>query len=176
MNPKTESKRIRALRLGLVRQIPRFPNDRASLSAIEAKSLGAILIDYANWAIRYVPPRPRTVTVEPEAAQDPRWLQRKTDIEGFLEKVRKGEDLTPHLSLEPHTRGFTPAASAPGPGVDRWADKDMVLNITGYHHFHPRLTIEAGGFATRGDDLLFALVTRSEFTVVALFDHSVFES
>ncbi len=47
-----------------------------------------------------------------------------------------GGDLTPHLSLQPHTRGFTPAASAQGPNVNRWADKDMLLNVMGYHHLH----------------------------------------
>jgi hypothetical protein len=176
MNSTAESKRIRAFRLGLARQIPRFPNDRASLETLTAKSTGALLIDYANWAIRYVPPRQRTVVIEPQATQDPRWLQHKVNLEGFLDKVRRGEDLTPHLSLQPHTRGFTPAASAPGPAVDRWADKDMILNITGYHHFHPQLTIEPGGFATRRNDVLFATVTRTEFTVIALFDHSVFDA
>lgn len=161
-----ESKRVRAFRLGLAKAIPKFPNDRASLQTLESKSLGPLLIDYANWAIRYVAPRPRKVIVEPAASSDSRWLSLQADISDFLSKVERGEDLTPHLSLEPHTRGYTPAASATGSNVDRWADKDMVLNITGYYHFHLR----------RGsNELLFAHVTRDTFTVVALFDHSVFE-
>ena len=51
----------------------------------------------------------------------------------------------------------------------------MVLNIMGYHHFHPSSSIEPQGFARRSNELLFARVTRDTFTVVALFDHSVFE-
>jgi hypothetical protein len=49
-----ESARVKAFRLGLAKQIPKFPNDRESLQVLQAKSLGALLIDYANWAIRYV--------------------------------------------------------------------------------------------------------------------------
>lgn len=171
----SEPKRIRAFRLGLAKAIPKFPNDRTSLNALEMKSLGSLLIDYCNWAIRYVAPRPRKVVVESAASSDPRWALLQADISNFLGKVERGEMLTPHLSLEPHTRGYTPAASGVGPNVDRWADKDFLLNITGYHHFHPSRSIEPQGFATRGNALIFAHVTRETFTVVALFDHSVFE-
>ncbi len=174
--PPRESKRIRALRLGLAKQIPKFPNDRASLETLERKPLASLLIDYANWAIRYVAPRPRNVIIEPTASDDARWNTLKNDIDAFLEKVKRGDDLTPHLSLEPHTRGYTPATSTQGPNVDRWADKDMLLNVMGYHHFHPSMTMESGGFARRANEIVFAQVTRETFTVVAIFDHSVFES
>jgi hypothetical protein len=169
------SKRIRAFCLDLATTIPKFPNDKASLQSLERKSLGSLLVDYANWAIRYVTPRPRKVVVESAALSDSRWTSLQADITSFLSKVERGDDLMPHLSIEPHTRGYTPAASGAGPNVDRWADKDMVLNITGYHHFHISSSIEPQGFVTRGNELLFAHVTRDTFTVVALFDHSVFE-
>jgi hypothetical protein len=147
--PPTESKRVKALRLGLAKQIPKFPNHKASIQTLERKSLGSLLIDYANWAIRYVAPRPRKVIIEPTASMDSRWKVLQKDIAAFLEKVKRGDDLTPHLSLKPHTRGYTPAASAQGPDVDRWADKDMLLNVMGYHHFHLNMTIEPKGFASR---------------------------
>jgi hypothetical protein len=172
--PPTESKRVKALRRGLAKQIPK--NDRASKQSLEGKSLGPLLIDYANWAIRYVAPRPRKVIIEPTASTDSRWKALQKDIDAFLEKVTRGDDLTPHLSLDPHTRGYTLAASAQGPDVDRWADKDKLLNVMGYHHFHPSMTMEPQGFARRTNEILFAHVTREEFTVVGIFDHSVFES
>jgi hypothetical protein len=169
-----EPKRIKTLRLELAKRIPKFPNNKASLQTLQQKSLGGLLIDYANWRIRYVAPRPRRVVVEAAATSDSRWPALEKDIEAFLEKVKRGDDLTPHLSLEPHTKGYTPAASAQGPGVDRWADKDMVLNVMGYHHFHPSMTIEPSGFAKRANEALFAYVTREDFTLIAIFDHSVF--
>jgi hypothetical protein len=170
-----EPKRIKKFRLSLAKGIPRFPNDKASLKVLEAKHLTDILVDYINWMVRYVAPRPRTVHVELSASNDPRWTSQSSQIAAFLEKVKKGDELTPHLSLKPHTRGVAPAASRKGPGVDRWADKDMVLNVMGYHHFHLGKTIGTSGHATRTDEVLFAQVTRDRFEVVAIFDHTVFD-
>jgi hypothetical protein len=56
--------------------------------------------------------------------------------------------------------------------VDRWADKDMLLNVMGYHHFH---FDAAPHNRVRSDDVLFAHVTRETFTVIGIFDHAVFE-
>jgi hypothetical protein len=172
---RNESKRVKAFRLAVAKCIPKFPNNRATLKSLEDESLGSILIHYMNWAVRYVSTRPRAVHIEPTASSDTRWPALKVEITAFLEKVKNGEDLTPHLSLEPHTRGHTPASSGKGTTVDRWADKDFLLNIMGYHHFHLGLTTEAKGFACRTDDLLFAKVTRDQFNVIAIFDHSVFD-
>lgn len=173
--PNIESKRVKAFRLGIAKEIPKFPNDKATLQALEASSLAQLLIHYNNWAIRYVSPRPRTVSIESTASSDPRWSRFANEISVFLDKVRNGEDLTPHLSLEPHTRGYTPASAQKGPDVDRWADKDFLLNVMGYHHFHLGPLIQPNGFAGRTDELIFARVSRDHFTVVAVFDHSVFE-
>jgi hypothetical protein len=94
-----------------------------------------------------------------------------------LDKVRRGDDLTPHLSIAPHTRGYAPAAGARGaPPEDRWSDKDFVLNIMGYHHFHLGTTVQKRGHVGRTDELIFAEVGREAFNVVAIFDHEVFES
>jgi len=170
-----ESKRIKKFRLSIAKTIPKFPNDKASLQFLEAKSLASLLVDYANWASRYVTPRPRRVHVAPTALSDRRWRSLSTEITAFLDKVKRGEELTPHLSLDLRTRGFTPAISGLGPDVNRWADKDMLLNGMGYHHFHLGLTMEPAGHAKRTDDVLFAAVTREQFEDIALFDHSVFE-
>jgi hypothetical protein len=45
----------------------------------------------------------------------------------------------------------------------------------GFHHFHLGNKVEAAGHIERTDDLIFARVTRSEFVVIAIFDHDVFE-
>ena len=41
----TELKRITAFRLAIAKGIPKFPNDKTSLQALEAKSLGSLLIE-----------------------------------------------------------------------------------------------------------------------------------
>lgn len=172
---ETESKRVRKFRHHLASKIPKFPNNRDTLRRLEEEDISQLLIHYMNWAIRYVAPKPRSTHIDETAKSDPRWQANLNAISNLLKKAQDGEDLTPYLSLQPHTRGYTPEASATGPDVDRWADKDFLLNVMGYHHFHLGENITSQGFADRTDDLLFARVTRDHFDVVATFDHSVFD-
>lgn len=175
LTPYIESKRVKTFRMGIAKAIPKFPNNRATLETLEACSLASLLIHYNNWAIRYVSTRPRTISIESTASSDSRWSGLRSQISSFLEKVKNGEDLIPHLSLEPHTRGYSPASAIRGPETDKWADKDFLLNVMGYHHFHLGTTGQPDGFAVRTDDLLFARLSRKHLTVIAIFDHTVFK-
>ena len=172
----TEPRRIKKFRSELIKAIPRFPNDRASLQHMQQKHLTDLLIDYINWRSRYVGQRPRTVLIEAAAQSDPRWTSHAAAIAAFLAKVRSGDDLSPHLSIEPHTRGYTPAASVPNaPPLDRWSDKDFVLNVMSYHHFHLGTKAQNRGHVNCTDDLIFAEVQRDAFNVIAIFGHDVFD-
>lgn len=170
-----ESKRIKQFRLGVVKIIPKFPNDQATLAILEAKPLGSLLIDYVNWAYRLIPPRPRKVIIEPTLTADPRWKMLAADTKALLERVHQGDDLNPNLSLRVFRNGFTPTASNISPTTDRWKDKDFFLNTMGYHHLHLSQFIETAGHAKRTDDVLFVQVTREKFHAIGFFDHSVFE-
>ncbi len=171
----TESKRLRQFRLGIAKSIPKFPNDRQTLAILEAKPLGSLLIDYVNWAFRLIPPRPRTVTIEPTLTADRRWKALATDTSALLQRVRRGDDLNPNLSLRAFRNGFTPASSSTAPSTDKWEDKDFFLNTMGYHHLHLSQVVEAAGHAKRTDEVLFAQVTRKGFSAIGFFDHSVFD-
>ena len=171
-----DPKRIKAFRRELVAAIPRFPNDKASLQALEAKSFTDLLITYIGWRLRYVAARPRRVTGIANLEADPRATGLKPNIDGFLKAVEAGADLTPYLSLQPHSRGYTPAADPnKTPKPDSWADKDFLLNVMGLHHFHLGLTKETAGHMARTNEVLFASVTRDEFEILGLFDHAAFE-
>jgi hypothetical protein len=177
MNSSIEnSKRIKAFRRELIEEVPRFPNNKASLQAMKSKTLTDLLITYIGWRLRYVAARPRKVEgLSALLASDPRAAGLKPNIDAFVKAVQAGNDLTPYLSLLPHTRGYTPAAESRTPGADRWADKDFLLNVMGLHHFHLGLTFEATGHIKRTCEVLFASVKRDTFEILGLFDHSAFE-
>jgi hypothetical protein len=174
-NPPLESKRIKQLRLAIAKDIPKFPNDRDTLAILEAKPLGSLLIDYANWACRLIPPRRRKVTIEPTLTADPRWKTLTANTKALLERASCGDNLVPNLSLRAFRNGFTSASSSAAKSEDKWEDKDFLLITMGYHHFHLSQVIEAAGHAKRTDDVLFAQVTRDSFDAIGFFDHSVFE-
>jgi hypothetical protein len=115
------------------------------------------------------------VALEPAVTNDSRWGDLRTAIDALLDEVRNGQDLTPRLSLLVHKHGFSPASAAKTPDVDRWADKDFLLNVMGYHHFHLRMVRESAGHVQRSNEVLFAALTRDHFEALAIFDHSVFE-
>lgn len=143
---------------------------------MQQKHLVDVMIDYLNWRSRYVGVRPRTVAIEPAAQADLRWNSNSVAIEAFLDKVRRGDDLTPHISMMPHTRGYSPAARAPGAATeDRWSDKDFLLNTMNYHHFHLDAASGAAGHWNGVDGLIFAEVGRDEFKVIAIFGHAIFD-
>jgi hypothetical protein len=176
VTPAGEPPRVKKFRLELVKTIPRFPNNREALRHMQQKRLSDVLIDYIHWRARYVGKRPRQIEIEPAAKADRRWSAMAAAIEAFLKKVGRGDDLTPYLSLTPHTRGYSLAAHTPGAtNEDSWSDKDLLLTKMNYHHFHLGTHIEAAGHAARTNDLIFAEVSRDKFKVIAIFNHDVFD-
>jgi hypothetical protein len=173
---QVDSKRIRKFRDGIIQAVPRFPNDKASKAVLERQSLGTLLVVYMSWRMRIVPPLARLVTTRQTATSDDRWCGLKSNVDAFLDKVRRGEDLTPHLSIAAWQKGYAPAAHGAGNAADRWVDKDFLLNVMGFHHFHLGTKLEKNGFVTRTDVVLFGYVTRTTFDVLGLFDHSVFDN
>lgn len=170
-----ESKRIKKLRGEVIKAIPKFPNNRETKEKLEGMPLATLLIHYLNWMIRYVSVKPRKTIIEPTVTVDPRWSLLRGQVNAFLDKVRSGENLVPYLSIQPHSKGYSPETSRAGPDVDRWADKDFLLNAMGFHHFHLGNKVEAAGHVERTDDVLFARVSRQDFTTIGIFNHSVFD-
>ncbi|NBQ68160.1 MAG: hypothetical protein EBU46_04715 [Nitrosomonadaceae bacterium] len=171
-----ESKRIKRFRNQIINEIPKFPNDRRTKEILENMPLVTLFVYYLNWISRYVSIKPRKVIIESAVTNDQRWSLLKHQVEIVLEKARSGEDLTPYLSIQPHSRGYSPKTSILASTVDSWVDKDFLLNVMGFHHFHLGTKLESAGHIERTDDVLFARVNREKFTAIGIFDHSVFES
>ena len=171
------TKRVKAFQHNLIKCIPRSPNNRASLCAIESKTLTGLLIIYINWRLRYVACRPRKVTGLSTLAGDPRAVGLESNIKEFVKAVEAGRNLTPYLSLDIRKRGYSPVITeqTPGTRANIWHDKDFLLNVIGLHHFHLGLTQEAAGHMARTDQVVFASVARDTFEILGLFDHTAFK-
>ncbi|MFJ5299224.1 hypothetical protein ACIQAL_22175 [Pseudomonas sp. NPDC088368] len=168
-----ESPRLKKFRKKLIATIPRFPNNKVTLQALQAMGLTELLVVYLGWKVRSVGMRPRQVIRAHLLDKDPKATALMPNIEALFRAVEAGDNLTPYLSLAAKSDGFT----IPDPNHVKglWADKDFLLNAMGFHHFHLGLTKEAAGHIERTDQVLFALVGRDEFEVVGLFTHDVFE-
>lgn len=171
-----EKKRIKALRKNIIKIVPKFPNNKDTKFNLESKHLVDLLIVYLNWASRLITQRVRKIEVEPEVIKDSRWPSLKNNFASLKEKIVNGEDLTPHLSLKAQEKGYSPSTSESSPDVDRWADKDFLLNIMGFYHFHlGEINSRGKNISKRSDELIFARVDRFVFRAIGIFDHSVFE-
>jgi hypothetical protein len=89
-----------------------------------------------------------------------------------LQKVATGKDLTPHLSDLVTKKGVILPGASP---EDCGKDIDMVLTREGLHHFHigAATAVNPKG---RSGTLVFAEVLESEFRVVAIEGHRVFQA
>jgi len=171
-----DSKRIRKLKTEIINTIPKLPNNKETKEILESKHLTDLLIAYLNWATRLIVARPRTVEINQEVLTDTRWSSILNQFDKLKEKIEKGESLMPHLSLKAQEKGFIPAASETRPDTDKWADKDFILNIMGFYHFHLGDIQKTGkNIAERTYDVIFAQVDRHTFRAVGIFNHAVFE-
>jgi hypothetical protein len=170
-----EPLRVRVFRQSLIKALPRWPNNKDSLELAKRSSVGSLTIDYLNWASRFVPPRPRRVIVEPRVLLEPSWARNVVGVLSLLDRCRRGDTLSPHLSSMPWQRGFVPAAKKRKVTAEEsWLDKDFVLTLSGWHHFHLGIRADRRGHVERTDDVLFAEVTRTTFTVTCILGHGVF--
>jgi hypothetical protein len=170
-----ETGTLRNLKVKLIKELPFFPNDKATLLELESQRLSDVLIHYLHWKTRLVPARSRSIQIAPEVTADKRWKNVKAGVNGLLNKVKQRDELTPYLSDRVHRYGYTPTERIRNGEVGSWEDKDQLLNTMGFHHFHLNMNIQATGLAERTNELLLAHVTRDKFHAIGIFDHSIFD-
>lgn len=167
-----QSKRIKKLKAEIIKEIPRFPNNKETKLALEAEALPGVLLAYLNWVGRHVRPATRKTIISPELTSSPHWRTHKDQIKSILKQSEEGQDLNSYLSLKAHKHGYT----VPQSSEDRWNDKDFILHTKGLHHFHLSDTKMPAGHMDRTNELLFAYIDREQFHALGIYDHGVFET
>ena len=169
------SKRVQSFRRNLIMQIPRVPNNKESLRALESKSHTDLFIIFMCWRLRQVAIHPRKVIGLSILDGDSRATALKPNIRVLTECVEAGSDLGPYLSLKAHRHGYVQTHDPSITDTSSWEDKDFLLNVMGLHHFHLGMKREKAGHVARTKEVLFAHVYKDSFRVLGLFDHSVFD-
>lgn len=164
-----ESNTIKSFKMELIKSLPYFPNTGETKRELESQHINEVMLRYLTWASRIIPIRTRTIHTEPYLILDKRFNEQKNDIAELLHCAKNGGDLTPYLSNKAITKGYAPKEYKLKQ-FNQWLDKDQLLEKYGFHHLHLK-----PGKSNKGNDLLFAQISRDNFKAIALFDHSVFE-
>jgi hypothetical protein len=163
--------RIERFRESLIKELPRVPNDRASLDFMRALSTHDLILSLVTWRMRLIPKKPRAVKFWSGGVTPMQSRLARAKLEPLLNDVRAGRDLEPYLSESVKRAGIDLARARP---AGRRRDMDMVLTRHGLHHFHVGVKT-TGNPKGRSGALVFAEVLPDEFRVVAISDHRAFE-
>ena len=109
---------------------------------------------YSNAAKRKIAPRRRSILKSRELSCPQDHL---TGLQFLEDKVRNGQDLTPHLSRK----------------ILKLAYNDAMLNDWGIYHFHLGLTYDDKGLIQGTSFILLARVTNDEFYEIDIVEHKL---
>lgn len=167
-------KRINSFKTELIKGLPKFPNDKATKNTLEEMHLTDLLIVYLSWKVRLVTPRIREVIINEFVDNDDEQYKNiiaSDEFKELKEKIENGEDINDYLSLKAHQKGYSPNTNS----ENTWEDKDFLLNVMNYYHFHLVPYDKTSNQSTRTDELVFAKVDKRTFEIIGVFDHRVFE-
>jgi hypothetical protein len=156
------------LRREIVKVLPHDAANPAIVSALNKMSDFELLTRFFNWLDRHVHAHPRIVELSPDCTSA--LADHQPDIGLLIDKIRRGGDLTPHLSKDVMVGYTTRAKNKPS------KDLDLLLNDWGIHHLHLSQTIKSDGFVKRGGPLLFAIFTREVAYLLDVMPHGQWEN
>jgi hypothetical protein len=151
----------------ILSRIPMSKQEPADQQAILDMPFRDLLSTFYNWQNRRVSIRPRAVHISQELR-----AKNRTEVAVLADKIKKGEDLNPHLSERVETVFL---ATPKDPGLRYREDLDLLLNEWAIHHLHISTILQPNGFVGRGRELLFAAFRHDDAYLIDLLDHKAFE-
>ncbi len=157
------------IRRAVLQRLEHDPADHADLQAMLPAHL---LVLWLNWHSRFIPPRPREVSISWEFAANPfRWDPTyRPAVDHILDALKNGGDVNPHLS-EDVLIGYEGSVRR---AKRKRPDLDLLLNDWGVHHLHLSLAPYHKGLLARTGPLLFVMVGREQAFVLDIFPHRSF--
>lgn len=128
--------------------------ERMGYSIDRAQDPSKICCTYFNAARRRIAPRPRRILISREFSCPLAYL---SGLQLLEDKVRGGQDLTPHLSRKILESDFD----------------DPILNDWGIQHFHLGRTHDKRGLTRGTPYILLARVTNDEFYMIDVVGHDL---
>ena len=170
-----QSSRFQVFRNDLIQNIPRIPNNKESFDALKSEKPTDLLIIYMCWRLRHIGIRPRMVIGASSLDSHPCTAALRPNISAFIRAVETGADLSPYLSRRAHRRGYVFEDNPEMESDANRVDRDLLLNVMGFHHVHLGLYRQPNGLMKRTKIVMFASVTRNTFEILGLFNHEVFK-
>src|ERR1700737_1030003 len=165
--------RIKAFRSGLVKLLPKVPNNREAAERLESQTTNNLILTFLTWRMRFVPATPRSIKRWSgwSAGLDPgSFFFLRPSLEEFRTNVESGDDLMPYLSTRVNRSAFA-ITSGHAP-----AEIDFVLPSLACIPFiyRPPLTRNQNVAATSLSLLMFP-IPNSTFLLFRITTHSVLD-
>jgi hypothetical protein len=136
---------------------------------LQQMQLADLLIVFGTWRARLIPARPRKVHVSAELSGAVP-SEHQAAFDAIVKKIRRGNDLRPHLSERVST-AYVPTAEARKIKKHRLRDRDLLISDWGIHHLHLKTALRSDGFTDRSGDLLFAFFADNDAYLINIYKH-----
>lgn len=158
----------KSLHIWILNNFPYDKNDASLCRYIENMGLADLLINYLNWASRFVSAVPRRIERSSTFNRKVQTSSEMLEIAFILDDINKGNSLHKYLS-----RGVETAICLPNEnGKLNRRDLDLMLNEWGVHHLHLSITALSDGFVARTNNLLLAFFTNEVAYIVDILPHN----
>jgi len=158
-----------AIRKWAIDTLPYDHSDADIAAEFKRKGATELLIIYHNWMSRHIFAMPRKVHISAAYEANPTTTQRKTDLDALIEKIEKGNDLTPHLSTRVNI-----SLDSLSKKINRRKHLDLMLIEWEVHHLHISQKMRSDGFVERGNPLLFAVFHVFDAYLIDVMTHDDF--